>query len=231
MGFMCVHSGVIDRPRFGPGKLMFDLCLEYLQERRKQIPLSPFIIHFRTASASDIGPQFCHPHAINDGLAFVHNGNLFEFSDHFPGRSSKDGLSDTMRFNKEILKKLPDGFLENERIRSLLEDYCRDNMSKMIFLDSAGKVTILNEAAGEWRDGIFYSNYGLRDYIGYGYSGAYEYRVGDVRHKGGIPNVAMLGGRANGWQQCEACKGWYKELDGAACWSCRLYLKLKGLAQ
>ena len=96
------------------------------------------IVHFRTASSCGMGYEYCHPHIVNKNLAFVHNGNLFEFNSYFKNRK-KDNLTDTQRFNDEILKKLPENFLEDENIYNILNEYCKINMSKMIFMNNKGK--------------------------------------------------------------------------------------------
>lgn len=191
------------------------------------------IFHFRTASSCGIGVEYCHPHFVNDNLAFVHNGNLFEFSSYFKGRK-KDNLTDTMRFNNEILKKLPENFLENQEIFDLLNEYCINNMSKMIFMNNEGKTWILNEEAGEWKDGCWYSNKGMNNYQGYGYSGAYYYNSGDIRHKGGLPTIQFLTKeQRKHWYQCTVCGGWYHKINIGAgykngiCDSCLLLLGLK----
>lgn len=171
---------------------------------------STCLIHFRTASAAGIGEKYCHPHFINRDLAFIHNGNFYEFSSYFKGRK-KDGKTDTIRFNEEILQKLPENFLENQKILRLLNDYCKYHLSKMIFMNDEGKIWIVNEDAGEWKDDCWFSNKGLDNYQGYGYSGAYEYCRNDIRHKGGLPTIQFIDKkRRKGWRQCYLCNGWYK---------------------
>lgn len=167
------------------------------------------IIHFRTASASGFGNEYCHPFYVNKNLAFVHNGNLFEFSSYFRNRK-KDDLIDTQRFNNEILKKLPSNFLAIKSIRNKLEEYCKNNMSKMIFMDLTGKYTIINEEAGIWKYGCWFSNGGMDNYSGYGFSGAYKYKTDDIRHKGGLPTIQMFSEeRRKKYFQCSNCGGYY----------------------
>lgn len=201
--------------------------LDYIGNVNKDI-----VMHFRTASSCGIGIEYCHPHYVNDNLAFVHNGNLFEFSSYFKGRK-KDNLTDTMRFNNEILKKLPENFLENQETFDLLNEYCINNMSKMIFMNNEGKTWILNEEAGEWKDGCWYSNKGMNNYQGYGYSGAYYYNVGDIRHKGGMPTIQFLTKKQRKhWYRCDCCGGWFTEKNMKFdymydwCNGCALYNKL-----
>ena len=207
---------------------LFNKCYQEYGDRN-------YIIHFRTASASDIGKDFCHPFEVNKNLAFMQNGNLFEFSDYFPGRK-QDGKSDVQRFNEEILKRLPADFLMRNKSRQALERYNAECFSKFIFLDNHDNITIINESAGEWINGIWYSNGGIDNYIGYGYSGAYYYHPGcrmgflqyEIRHKGGLMNVEMLGDNKKKWVQCESCQGWFRRenLIQNNCSGCRTYKEL-----
>jgi hypothetical protein len=185
------------------------------------------VIHFRTASSGNIGHEFCHPFKVNPDLYFVENGNLYHYSNYFYEKN--DGKTDVQRFNDDILKKLPNNFLDNPEIRQSLEDYCKSNFTKAIFMDSGGKVDIINEQAGEWIDGCWYSNGGIKNYIGYGYSGAYYYHADDVRHKGGIITNRMFPpARRKNWTKCETCGGYFYKLQGKNCDDCQIFLKLKG---
>jgi hypothetical protein len=206
---------------------------EKFYNRRNLFPYHDNLIyHFRTASSKGIGREYCHPHFVNKKLAFVQNGNFFHFSSAFLN-NLKDGKTDCIRFNDEILKNLPDNFLENENILNALENYCKDQMSKIIFMDNVGKYYIINEGHGEWKKGCWYSNGGIENYQGYGYSGAYKYKPGDVRHKGGLPTIQFLSeNRKKDWFRCDYCKGWfslknifpYKTLK--LCKSCDLLFEL-----
>jgi len=190
--------------------------------------LTPCVLHFRTASTSTISDDHCHPHKVNDNLSFVHNGNLFEFSEAFDDRYRYDGKSDTIRFNEQILRNLPEGFLKNTKIRKLIENYCKQNLSKMIFMDSDGNVDIINESAGMWKDGIWYSNGGFENYVGYGFSGVYPYKKGDCRHKGGLYSVNVLPETTRkNYHMCAVCGGYYRDVESLCC-GCKCYLELKG---
>lgn len=193
------------------------------------------IIHFRTASSSGFGKEFCHPFFVNENLAFVHNGNLFHFSSAFKNTNKRDNKTDTIRFNEQILQKLPENFLDDSKIFSALNSYCIDQNSKMIFMNNKGKVWILNEESGEWKDECWYSNRGMNNYEGYGYSGAYKYYKGNIRHKGGLPTVQLFSEyRRMKWFYCNCCNGWYSIFNernltryGLICNSCKKYYELK----
>ncbi len=189
---------------------------------------SPVVLHFRTASSSASYFETSHPFVVNRNLTFVHNGNFFEFQNYFSGGYSEI-LSDTARFNEYVLKKLPANFLENEEIVHCLETYCKENMSKLVFMDAKGEIVILNESAGYWGDGLWYSNGGIHNYTGYGFSGAYYYNEGDVRHKGGLISVQMLPpSRRMDWDQCSICLGYFRreKLVKGKCGGCATYKEL-----
>ena len=188
----------------------------------------PRVLHFRTASSGKIGLEYCHPFFVNPSLAFVENGNLPEFAD------GTDGLTDIQRFNKQVLKRLPGDFLHVPEIRQVLEKYCAESCVKMIFMDSAGRVDIVNESAGEWVNGCWFSNGGIENYVGYGYSGAYYYRPDEIRHKGGLLSVQMFPeDRRQNWAQCSECKGWHPvaRVTEGVCGGCGTLQQLKGFCR
>lgn len=181
---------------------------------------SEMVIHFRTASSGTISDENCHPLQVNDDLAFVENGNLFE--------TSGGSKTDIQIFNDIVLKRLPEGFLRHIEIKHLLEKYCKESMTKMIFMDSTGTVTIINEGAGEWVDRAWYSNGGIKEYIGYGYSGAYYYNPKDIRHKGGVVTPQLFPqSRRKNWQQCKWCLGYFYKLNDDCCSGCKTFNEFK----
>ncbi len=184
------------------------------------------VVHLHTATTGGVttgregGIQ---PMRVNENIGLVHNGNFFEFSPIFGKGYPADGLSDTARFNRDILRRLPGNFLHDAKRMLALKDYVLDNFSKVVLMDSTGRICILGEEMGKWADGCWYSNYGIRQYGGFGFSGLYYYEAGQRRHKGGLPNPGILSGN---WVQCPVCLGYYLDLQGN-CESCRKYLALK----
>lgn len=154
---------------------------------------------------------------MNENLAFVQNGNLFHYGNYF----WKDDRTDIQRFNDEVLKRLHPEFLYIPEIRQALERYNKDNFSKMIFLDSSGRVNIVNEDAGEWDGENWFSNGGIENYVGYGYSGAYPVKQGETRHKGGMISPMMFPeNRRKNWKRCKQCDGYFYKLENDVCGSC-----------
>lgn len=111
------------------------------------------IIHFRLTSAGESIPEQTHPFWIFENkLAFVHNGHMMDYD--------TGGLrqSDTMEFNNEILRKLPQDWLNNEAIMELVDSYI--DGSVMVFMDSTGKIEILGDTGCGITtiDGVWFSN-------------------------------------------------------------------------
>jgi hypothetical protein len=188
---------------------------------------SPLIVHFRTASSGAISNDAAHPLFVNDNFAFAQNGNYPEYS--IASTTRDVDLTDVQRFNELFLKNLPPDFLDHPDIHQALEAYCVNRMVKMVFMDNFGKVKIINEAAGEWVDGCWFSNGGISGYVGYGYSGAYPLKEGEVRHFGGLQSVMTFDEKERKkWSQCKTCLGWFpnKEIQKSACVGCREWKKL-----
>lgn len=156
--------------------------IEKFYELRQQQIDKQFIVHFRIATHGEVTTKCCHPFVVNRKLVFCHNGILgIKFTN---GLSKTGNMSDTMKFNELCLQKLPKNFMDKPLYKFLLEhaiDY-----SKMILLNSEGKVWILNESKGEWSNGIWYSNssYQKKTYISY-YDNppAYEWDSKLMRYK------------------------------------------------
>ena len=109
------------------------------------------VIHFRISTSGKIDKNNIHPFKVNDDLFFCHNGIL---DIDVPIDSL---INDTQIYNNGILKNLPIGFEQNEGIRNLIQ-YSIGSKNKFVFLNSEGEFFILNENAGCWDEGAWYSN-------------------------------------------------------------------------
>jgi hypothetical protein len=123
---------------------------------------SAFVCHFRISTHGKINETNCHPFLVNKNLGFVHNGIIYS-------APKSDNFSDTYMFNEAILKHLPNNFLTNPAHVSLIENYIGSG-SKLAFLNTKSDITIINEKAGVWDDGVWYSNAGYKatKYFDYG---------------------------------------------------------------
>jgi hypothetical protein len=124
---------------------------------------APVVLHFRIATHGTILPKNCHPFFIRDNLAFAHNGVIRKVS------IKKDwDISDTEMFSLAYLKPfdavvnggLTIELLDQPWVHNLISEYI--GYSKLVFLDNEGNHTIINESAGTWDDGVWYSNPGYK---------------------------------------------------------------------
>ena len=114
-----------------------------------------FLIHFRYATHGLKNVDNVHPFKVNTNLVFAHNGIINCVDDD-------NKLSDTQMYNKQVLQKLDNSFLESNAIKLLIEESI--GSSKLAFLDSNGHYTIINESSGHWNKhkSIWYSNDGYK---------------------------------------------------------------------
>ena len=130
---------------------------------------SPFLLHFRLATHGvNIGTENVHPFKVSNNLIFGHNGVISDVSNDAK-------LSDTQMFNNEILKKLPNDFLENTAQIKLISEFI--GSSKLVFLNSGKQFSIINEDLGHWNDEktIWFSNNGYCQAKYYSYGGYGNY--------------------------------------------------------
>ena len=110
------------------------------------------LIHCRIATGGKIDTHNSHPHVINDTCVMIHNGIIHNLP------SEKDN-SDTVIYCRDILSKFStDDLMHNEGLKTLIQrDIGAGN--KFVFLNNLGEYVIINEKAGNWKDGVWYSNY------------------------------------------------------------------------
>lgn len=128
---------------------------------------TPYAVHWRFATHGAVGIANTHPFALpNDYGYMMHNGVI--------GWCGMDPVkSDTAVF-AEMLDDLP------ETMHSKYVNYLESTIgysNKLVIMSKSGEFTIVNEEAGDWIAGIWYSNtYSLPDYMvprTYGYSTGY----------------------------------------------------------
>jgi predicted glutamine amidotransferase len=109
------------------------------------------VMHFRISTSAGINLNNIHPFKVNSELHFCHNGIL----DIAVPKNSP--INDTQIFNNQILRNLPKGFQHNHAIMDLIEQRIGDR-NKFVLLDTNGQFYIINEIAGNWDEGNWYSN-------------------------------------------------------------------------
>lgn len=118
------------------------------------------VLHFRIATSGYKGEHNLHPFLTNDNLGFVHNGVI-------KGLGNQK-FSDTYEFN-EILKGFKHNFLSCKTSKYFISDYI--GYSKLVFLGSNDKYTIINEHLGHWKDNNWFSNDSYKSYNDFVYYG------------------------------------------------------------
>lgn len=114
-----------------------------------------YLIHFRYATHGKKDITNVHPFKVIDGLYMAHNGVLPVYPE-----VNKD-YSDTRNFVegelRPLFKKDGIGLLKDPDFIKYLTDTV-GSYNKLVFVDSNMDFTIINENAGKWIDGCWYSN-------------------------------------------------------------------------
>ena len=138
----------------------YDEYINKYNELRDNKKIGNIILHFRIATSGVFGEHNLHPFLLDKDLGFVHNGVI-------SGLGNKD-FSDTYEFN-DMLKRFKHDFLNCEMTKHFISEYI--GYSKLIFLDSNDRYTIINEDLGKWTDNNWYSNDSYKSYNNYVYYG------------------------------------------------------------
>lgn len=144
------------------GFMKFDpFATAYYEAVEKYGKDSPFLVHMRIKTAGAVSENNTHPFEVAGG-AMIHNGSLFYPDKDYIGPDD-DTRSDTRVFAEELKNILT---FENVKraeaaIRSAIGYH-----NKLVFLYDDGRYHIVNEQAGNWVDGIWYSNGSCRVYAG-----------------------------------------------------------------
>ena len=124
---------------------------------RGQCPKSPALFHARIATHSAVNLAGCHPFPIGDDRTMMaHNGILYQCE---PG--PYDPRSDSAVLAEDIIPR-NGGIASIVAHRDKWGEWIGKN-NKLVFVSSVPgvqKLTIVNEQAGEWDGGIWWSNSG-----------------------------------------------------------------------
>lgn len=148
-GFSWVENGkvLIRKPFWN----VDDMWKEYVLHEDKQM-----IVHFRITTHGGTTGDNCHPFDAGGGWTMGHNGMIHV-------ASPKEGESDTRAYIREFVAPITNvdpEFIKRPGIPKIMEHHI--GHSKLVFINGKGEHLIINEAAGEWDDGIWYSNCSFR---------------------------------------------------------------------
>ena len=127
---------------------------EFIEQYRKNITKDvTAIIHFRIATHGSKTKANCHPHWIDGGWLMGHNGVIQDVT-------LTGDESDTVAFARdeimEFVKRYPD-CIKDKAVQDKIA--ARIGLgNKLVFLNQHGEHIIINEQAGHWKDGTWYSN-------------------------------------------------------------------------
>lgn len=145
-GYAFIHKGkIVVRKGFMTLK---EFLASYAIDSKKY-KKSPFVVHFRIRSMGDRGPENTHPYPIASGV-LIHNGTL-----DGTGARFDQGDSDTAKFCKMFGSQMTSEWVANNKDKfELAVSY-----NKLVLLYENGEHFIINEAAGNWHEGVWYSNF------------------------------------------------------------------------
>ncbi len=153
----------------------------------------PMMLHFRIATHGAVLPQNTHPFWIREGeLAMAHNGCLRGY-----GSATESDTAELARALSTLLETRPVADIANPGLVSLLHEATRG--SKLVFLDGAGKLSIIHEDVGIVDNGVWYSNSGFRAAAKKGRSGWSFTEIDWDEYSDGAPL----------YEPCKACGGLY----------------------
>tara|TARA_Y100000401_G_scaffold73348_1_gene59356 strand:- start:23306 stop:24097 length:792 start_codon:yes stop_codon:yes gene_type:complete len=147
-GYTFINKGKLETKKYLDLK---SFKQSYNNDFKKHGAASKFLIHFRYATHGVNDISNVHPFNVSDSLAFAHNGVINAVADD-------DKLSDTRVFNRDILQRLENGFLNSQPVLDLMSEFI--GHSKLVFLDNKNNFTIVNAELGHWnaKQSIWYSN-------------------------------------------------------------------------
>lgn len=130
---------------------------EFVKAVRKAEGLADgaMLIHCRIGTHGLKDKRNCHPHIVSNKCVLIHNGILRVDMPY----NSND--SDTIWFIRKYLKPLSRDFMKDDAVCELIEMAIGTN-NKFALLNNKGEYRILNEKAGIWENGVWYSNYSYK---------------------------------------------------------------------
>jgi len=192
-----------------------DRILEAFEDMRKKYPDGPALFHSRIGTGGSLTEFNCHPFMVggDERTYLAHNGILPQAAWPYKG----DRRSDTHKLAEFYLPKYRFGAVHTPGGRKQLGKWAtKGNKFAILTIDPnitdnpAGEGFIINEDAGDWIDGVWYSN-NSHDWSSTRYlRGAYGYSGGSNYYSGGSTSKSN-GGVTYG--------DWWKDSSGTYHWT------------
>lgn len=148
-GYGFAHGGVVHLRK--PYFRLRDLLTDYQKDHERYGKEAPFLLHMRWATHGGKTEMNTHPFLVGQGRALVaHNGVIRV---NIPDKA----MSDTLAFCRENLDHVRPGRIVGAKMRKGLAKRIGPG-NKLAFINATGAYSIVNEAAGTWKDGTWYSN-------------------------------------------------------------------------
>lgn len=151
---------------------------KFYEAYRRVDPRHKIVMHFRIRTHGGKTPELTHPFWIHKKkVAMVHNGIISATSKMLTDTQE----SDTSLYAK-ILSQRHSNILDALTSEKDLNEIAQEiGWSKLVFLTNEGDHHIVNEKAGYWRDGCWYSNLSFeRTWYSYGGRSSWSFPQDDV---------------------------------------------------
>lgn len=122
----------------------------YIDIKQKYGKRRNMLLHFRISTHGTINEENCHPFIVDENVGFIHNGMISNVPDSIQ-------YSDTNMLNRTLLQKLKPGFDQDDDALDFLTSLIGGG-NKLVFLNKDNEWSIVNEGAGHWNIGCWFSN-------------------------------------------------------------------------
>lgn len=203
-GFMYAEDGKLHIVKGLMTLERFKNALESVGQENK------IVMHFRIRTQGAVKEEMTHPFWVNANLGMAHNGTIAKVSSETTNLRS-DSAAFALMLSREYADPLV--AIKNKFHRDMIEAYI-GSQNKLVFMDNTGDTWILNESAGTWEDGVWYSNTNFRaSYSYYGSSSYYQnYNSHGVTYNSTTPSSFIRDQKAlDSGIDDEELENWLKE--------------------
>jgi len=114
---------------------------------RSTNPGRDFLLHMRIATHGSVNINNAHPFQVDEHTVMAHNGILHNVAHEM---DKTDDRTDSQYFVDEVLPALPETWLDNKYLRSMVEEWM--GWSKLMFVTTNPKLEKSVYLLGEWKE-------------------------------------------------------------------------------